>query len=815
MNISPWLLTSAIVATAVGSAASAAAQDVGVPAAGASAPGPVAPGATSAGVTSGALLEDNDALRDIVVTAQKRSDRVQSIPVAVTALDQRTLDSPTLSDIRDIAGRVPSLVVDSVAAGPSAAAISIRGISFEDIEKSFDPAVGVVVDGVFIGTNTGQLLDSFDLERLEVLRGPQGTLFGRNTIAGVINVTRTRPTEEAGARGSFAYGNYDTKRGRLVVNSGKLGDFIALKAFAFYDNTAGYYYNATKNKREGQYETLSGGASALITPTDRIKMLLTYEHERERGETIVASLSQSGKDLICAAPGVPGFATATECNRGSLPDHGLYTTFAEIATPVRNDTDALTANIDVDLGGGFALASVTGYRKNVESVLQDFDATSALFFETLRQQHYKQFSQELRVVGDLTDWANVLAGAYYFSSDYQLDQRTTLGAVLAGGAPAELRQYVNHSTKSYAGFVDARFKLSDRLTVGAGARYTRDEKSIFNNYGRVGALVRLSQPGFDGQGCVEVSGLLFPGVPAYSPANDCSGSKAFNKFTWRANVNYQLDRAKLVYVSYSKGFRSGGFNGRASSPSTLGPYDPETVDAYEAGLKADWLSHHLRTNIAVYHTKYNNKQEEIVQPSPPGSASPQETVVKNAASARINGAEVEVIAQPTHDLSFRASFSYTDAKYGRFFNDVVGLTRGSPPDNIPDDVSTLTLRRAPKFQWSTGFDYNHDFGTGRLEMSTTLRFQSKYQTCIAPAKPISPGAVTNDPRCLTDDREDLSAEIAYSLPMGGLQEVRFAVFGRNLTDNRGLAATLPVAGLFTFGTAKPPRTYGAEVSFKF
>ena len=792
------LLTSTVLAGALFAGAAANAQD-------AAPSGPVAAAAPPA----------DDGIADIVVTAQKREDRVQSIPVAVTALDQSTLASATITNLRDIAARVPSLVVDSVGAGPSAAAISIRGISFEDIEKSFDPAVGVVVDGVFIGTNTGQLLDSFDLERLEVLRGPQGTLFGRNTIAGVINVTRTRPTEDFGARGSFSYANYNTKRGRLVVNSGTLGGIVALKAFGFYDNTDGYYHNVTKNKREGQYETLTGGISALITPSDNIKVLLTYEHERERGETIVASLSETGKDLICIAPGAPGFATPQECNRGGLPNHGLYTTFSEIPTPVRNDTDAVTANIDVDLGGGFSLASVTGWRRNKESVTQDFDATSAQFFETLRQQKYHQISQELRIVGDITDSLNLLVGGYYFDSNYKLDQRTTLGAVLAGGSPAELRQYVDHSTTSYAGFADARYKLTSRLTLGAGIRYTHDKKEIFNNYGRIGALVRLSQPGFDGKSCVEVTGLLFPGVPAYGAANDCSGSKGFNKFTYRGNVDYQITPSKLLYVSYSKGFRSGGFNGRASSATTLGPYEPETVDAYEAGLKADWLDRHLRTNIAVYHTKYNNKQEEIVQPSPPGSSSPQETVVKNASSARINGVEIEAIAQPSRNLSFRGSFSYTDAKFDSFFNDVVGLTPGSAPDNIPDDVSTLTLRRAPKFQWSAGFDYTREIGNGTLDVSSTLRVQSKYQTCITVGKPVTPGQVANDPRCETDDREDLQAEIAYTMPVGPLKDVRFAIFGRNLTDNRGLAATLPVAGLFTFGTAKPPRTYGGEISFKF
>ena len=758
-----------------------------------------------------AAASDTGALREIIVTAQRRQDSIQSIPVAVTALDQRALDAATVEDIRDFSGRVPSLVVDNVAAGPSAAAISIRGISFEDIEKSFDPAVGVVVDGVFIGTNTGQLLDSFDMERLEVLRGPQGTLFGRNTIGGVISVTRTKPTEDFGVKGQFAYSNFDTKRGRLVVNSGTLGGIIALKAFGFYDNTDGFYFNQTKNRREGRYEVLTGGVTALITPADGVKAQITYEHMRERGETIVGSASQTGKDLICLAAGAPGFAPPSQCNRQLLPGRGLYTTFSQIETPVTNDTDAVTGNIDIDIGD-FTLTSVTGYRTNKEAVTQDFDATSAAFFETQRNQKYRQFTQELRIVGDITDTINVLVGGFYFNSNYKLDQTTTLGAVLAGGAPALLRQYVDHTTKSYAGFVDARWKISDRLNFGIGGRYTRDNKEIFNNYGRIGSLVRITQPTFDGQSCVRVTGLLAlaPGVnvPAYGPANNCSGSQGFGQFTWRASLDYEIADGQRVYASYNKGFRSGGFNGRASGPSTLGPYNPETVDAFEVGLKADWLDRTLRTNISAYYSKYNNKQEEIVQPSAPGSASPQETVVRNASSATIKGVEVELIVQPTAELTFSTALTYTDAKFNSFFNDVNG-------DLIPDDVSTLQLRRAPKYQASVTMDYSKPLANGVIDFSTTLRFVSKYQTCVIPNRPVVLGAVRNDDRCQTRDREDLAAQVAYTFEIAQGREIRVAVFGRNLTNFRDIGATLPVAGLFTFSGARPPRTYGAEVGFKF
>jgi len=304
-------------------------------------------------------------------------------------------------------------------------------------------------------------------------------------------------------------------------------------------------------------------------------------------------------------------------------------------------------------------------------------------------------------------------------------------------------------------------------------------------------------------------------LPIYAPANNCSGKADFNKFTWRANAQYTFAPGKMAYASYSKGFRSGGLNARATGPTSIGPYAPEVVDAYEVGLKADWLGRKLRTNVALYYSKYGNKQEEVVQPSPPGAANPQETVVKNAASATIKGVEFETIMQLGSDLSANASFAYTDAKYDSFFNDVVGLTPGSAPDGIPDNVSTLKLRRAPKYQWSFGLDYSHEVGGGRFDASALLRYSSKYATCIVPDRPITPGQVQNDSRCFTKNRENLSAQIGYTFDLGNKRELSLAVFGRNLTNTRDIMGVLPVAGLFTFGTPYTPRVIGAQIGFKY
>jgi iron complex outermembrane receptor protein len=721
--------------------------------------------------------DDSGAIADIIVTAQKRSESIQTVPVAVSALSAEQLANPSIADIRDLAGRVPSLVVDAVSAGPSAAAVSIRGVSFEDIEKSFDPTVGVVVDGVFIGTNTGQLLDSFDLSSLEVLRGPQGTLFGRNTIGGVINVTRTKPTGKFGVKASIGYSSFETTTGRLVVNAPTIGGVLALKGYVYYDNTGGYYYNETLHRRAGKYETLSGGITAKITPASNVEALITYEHMRERGETVSVPLSNS-LDLICILPfGIP----AGECNRNAQPYRGVYTTYQNIETPVVNDTDSISGQLTVGLGGGFDLVSITGWRRNKEDVVQDFDGSSITFFNTRRRQTYQQFSQEVRVVGDVAPWLNALVGAYYFNSSYTLGQSTS--SPLFGANTLYLN--VHHDGRSYAGFVDVKIKPTDKLTIGLGGRYTSDRKALISNFG-----------------------VFVNNGPCPAPAAQCQGSKTFDKFTWRASADYEIGDHQLIYASASTGFRSGGFNGRGSSPTTIGPYQPETVKAYEVGLKADWLDRRLRTNLAVYQTDYTNKQEEVVQATvAPFNTSPQETVVRNAASARIRGFEAEVVAVPTDGLTFNMSLAYTDAKYLAFSRDVNG-------DNVPDDVSTLNLRRAPKWSWAIGADYTKDVGSGVLNFSTQFRFVDKYATSIVPNRPIIIGAVTNDTRSIAETREILDASLAYTHRIGGT-EVRFTVYGRNLTNNRGLASALPVAGLFTFGSARPPRSFGAEAMVKF
>ncbi len=717
-------------------------------------------------------------LEDIIVSARRRAESIQDTPVAVTAISPTELANAAAPDIRDLVGRTPNLVIDPVNAGPSAAAISIRGISFEDIEKSFDPAVGVLIDGVYIGTNTGQLLDFFDFESIEVLRGPQGTLFGRNTSAGVISIQRTKPTGELGVRAKATIGDYGRRELRGVVNLPQFG-ILSLKGFWLHTEGDDYYDNVTLGKEHGGRRYDNYGATARIQSGD-LEIVATYDRVNERTEIDTSATSATASDLIClqipVAPGVlirPTGIPDNQCDRNIKDD--LYTSFSNVPGVARNEGDNITIGADYELGG-LLVSSVTAWRTSKESVRQDFDSTSIDFFDTFRDQTYRQFTQELRVSGQATDTIDFVAGAYYFNSRYTLDQTTYFGPFLqaVAGLPAQGGNIVDHYSKSTALFADVQWQITEQLRLSVGGRYTWDEKRMSNDVFKTGITALIATPKAD-----------------------------WSKFTPRASIDYSFGELSnnLIYASFAQGYRAGGLNGRAQTLASANtPYDPETVDSYELGLKTQFWEDRITFNVAGFITKFNDKQEEVVIPAPPPAG--QETVVQNAAKATIKGIEAEFRARVAEGLTLNGALGILDAKYDSFNTLVNGVVT---------DISNRDLRRAPDLSAAIGADYVVPVGSGELALAASFRHVSKLQTTIVGA-PTDP--TINDPRGLAQARSLLDASAAYTFDLAGAK-LRASIFGRNLTDDRGLSSTLPVGGLFTFSAARPPRTWGVELGIEF
>ena len=722
-----------------------------------------APTSDAAAVPSAGDASD---LGDIIVTARQRTETLATTPLSVSAVSPAQLEASNALTIQDVSGSVPNLVIQPVGAGPSAAAIAIRGIVFSDIEKSFDPAVGVLVDGVFIGTNTGQLLDFFDIGSIEVLRGPQGTLFGRNTIGGVVNIRRTRPTGDFSGKAEVIFGNYGQFQARGVVNIPVIEDVLAIKLFEQHSVNDGFFYNATLGRRQPNLRSDNFGAAILLTPTANFEALLTLEKQVQRGETASVSGNTTG-DLVCRV------APANQCNRNDTTD--LYTIFTQFATPTKYDSPAATLEMNWDVSDAVKLTSITGWRKSTELFYQDFDATSVPFYETIRDQTYRQFSQELRASVKLSDRLDFVSGLYYFENRYTNHQTTFLGPIL-GNVTAN--QFAGQRAKSYAAYLDVNWAFADRFRATFGGRYTKDEKSFSNR---------------------------FPG------AFDVSASDDWSKFTPKVSVDWRPNDQVMLYASFSRGYRAGGFNGRASSISTSqASYDPESVDSYEGGVKTQFFDRRLSVNIAAFKTKYDNKQESIIRRTPPGSPNTNETVVSNVASASIQGIEADMSARPIPGLSLNASVGFLKSRYDDF------LTL-NPLTLAPIDLSGLDLTFNPKFTGSAGASYTAPTAIGDITVGTNYRHISRYFTSINPdpsnPNPAAPTLNARAGRTRALDQWDMN--VSLEPDVGGSLEPKINLYMRNILDRRGIASNTIVPGLFKVVSAREPRTYGVSLGVKF
>jgi iron complex outermembrane recepter protein len=712
---------------------------------------------------------------EIIVSARRRSESLQDTPIAITAINAAQLEAKGSINIGDLMGAAPNLLITNQNSGGAAANLAIRGLTYADVEKSQEPTVGVVVDGVFIGTSTGQFFDFFDIDQIEVLRGPQGTLFGRNTIGGVINIKRTRPTGEFGVKAEASYGSFGSLAGRAVVNVPIIGSAFASKFFYFHNETDGFYRSGITGKRAGGSNNENFGASFLVQPEGSgFDAVFTVEKQIQRFDVTNANITNS-TELFC------GFIPAVQCNRNTTND--LYTVFT--SPGVSNySAPALTLEMNYDLGG-VKLTSVSGYRRSQENQTQDFDASSTDLYYTRRQQSYRQLSQELRAAGKISDSFDYVVGAYLFSSKYELLQHTRLFAFNTAIDPIQADpnpQLVNGNTKSYAFFGDFNWEFADKLRLSFGGRYTRDKKQLRNAFATTGLV---------GQ-----------------------GSGTFSKFTPKIGVDYRPNDDVMLYASWSRGYRSGGFSPRAATAITANvAYQPEVVDSYEIGTKLDLMDRRVQLNLAAFYSKYNSLQQNTTIP---GGPTGNQTITSNAGSAIIKGIEADFTARPADGLRITGSIGYLDSGFKGF---IVGNTLAGAIRNF--DYSANNLIYSPKITAALGADYTIDTSFGSVMANIGYRYIDRYDQQISlgaltvPASPTGTVIVNgNDPRVKSDRQGLLDASLSAKFDIGGTK-AKVTVYGRNLADDRGTTAAFTVAGLWSFASAREPRSFGASLGFEF
>ncbi len=749
-------------------------------------------------LTSGSAIAQQSsetALEEITVTARKREENIQSVAMAVSAMGQQEIEANFATDLRDLVYISPNTVLDDTNQGPGGvAAAYIRGIGVSEVEKNFDPAVGVVVDGVFRGTMTGSIVRAIDLVRLEVLRGPQGTLFGRNTIGGVINMERSKPTMNLGGKVRASYGDYDMSVLDGIVNFGNGDTFGAKLSGAYHKQGEGYLTNVINGRKDGQYEYTSGGINLLWVPTDGLELEWTSVIERtDQDSSTLLNVGQPGQ-LFCDVFGwcAPDTRTPISGDRYAVAQSFDDLNLAD-GTPIPNfnhsglspydstfDSDTHQLEVRWDINDDYRVDYIGAYWETEETVITDWDGVPDLLFHTDRPAEYDQLTNELRLTYDADGKLVYTVGAYLWESEYEIPLISWIG--FAGPALLlELPQFSKQESDSWALFFEGDYDFTDKWTLTLGARFTDDEKTT-NQRG----VVPCGQP---------VLPPEFVGPCAADFFTPITAEEDWSEFTPKVALRYRINEDSMLYGLYSRGYRAGGFNGRVDAiPAATDPYDPETVDNFELGYRSVWLGNTLVFNATVFYMDYQDKQEEIQQPSAT-SGTGQVTRVFNASDATITGAEFEVTWLATEGLTIRSNLGLLDAEYDSFLVNT-GPDQGPP---VLTDFSSLEFRRAPDVTASLAGDYEWDLGQGSALLHAGARYLGKHEVDFA-NKP----ELTNDFQILID------ASFSYNY-----NDWYFSVFGRNLTDEDGYQIGFDVAGLWSYAAPRPPRTYGVEVGMRF
>lgn len=688
------------------------------------------------------------AVADIVVTAQRREQRLQDVPLAVSAFSMESLEDGKVESLLNLDGKVPNVILAPVGAYPFASAFYIRGLGYADVESSFEPSVGVELDGVYLSRNVGAVQDFFDIGGVTILRGPQGTLYGRNTIGGVVSVQSRRPSFDFGARGQATFGSNGRQELRAGVEGALIDDQLAGK-FSLLTKTYDGYIKNDDGRDMGAQDVLSMRGALLWQPTASFDATLIVDYTKDKG-TGTAFENASLPTMI-----LPGFGEPADDDGDPFLSH--------VGDDIFSDLEALgvTLNANWDLGP-VKLTSITGYRKTETEVLSDFDGTPMPFMTVHRDETHEQFSQEFRLGSNTDGPLTYVVGAYYMTQDY--DIATGQFGLVFGGPTAGSTIYTQQKADSWAVFGQADYEVIPGLTLTAGGRYSKEKKTF------------TTQP------------LFFPNAETFDAE--------FDDFSPKVGVSYKWSDTLMTYAQYSRGFRAGGFNGRAGSFLAVGPYDSETVDSYEVGVKSDLFNRRLRLNAAVFTSDYQNMQQSVLQLIP-GTLINQ-TLVANVGASTISGFEAEATALVTDVFTISASLGYLDAGYDEFLADL-----GDGLGEI--DRTYLPMPFTPKWSNSITFNYKDDFDFGRVTAQASIRHMTDMYTGFNTLN-ASSNLIMRQSNTIMDG--SLSLEMPDS-------RWRVSLWGKNLTDELVINNTFGVGALLAARVYQPPREIGVDLSLTF
>lgn len=712
---------------------------------------------------SGPAAATDSGWDEIVVTARRRAESTLDVPIAVTAVSGQALERANVTSLADLQRIAPSVRTAPVAGRASSTAFFIRGLAETTGSVAADPSTGVYFADAIMTRPQGVGRALYDLESVQVLNGPQGTLFGRNLTGGAVLITPAPAViGEIGGYGRVRIGNYKQREVEAAVNV-PVGDWIAIRAAGSIVRRDPFVTNIVTGNGRADEHSNSGRLTVNIEPSVDFSnvFVLDYFDGRSRGLDIIPTNLNRTVDtppnplapreawlLRQQAEGIRGLVDGVD---------GPFSTASNLG---------FTNTTRVDLGG-VTVKNIFNYRR-IRSYDQQATATpptpttpTYYLIDITNIMRSRQYSNELQLSGSLLDDL-----VYYTSGGYFFWERATQNSYTAtlGGPPRRNFPRVTNESKSLFAQIDVR--AAEKLTFTIGGRYTWDNRELHQNV------------------------IL----PSGQSAVDEVVSKDFGKFTYTLALNYKPTSEALLYLTTRRGYRSGGFNAGATSSAALAPVRPEVLTDYEAGFK--FQSSAVRFSLAAFHSKYTDIQRTLltIVGTPPTATQ----MLLNAADARVNGAELEAVVRPAGFLELSGFVSYVDAKYKKFINPLDG-----------SDISKTPFSQTPKWTYRIGADLivPTPESVGEVRISADYNYQGGV---------LGGESATIEPGYMLDARGLLGARL--SIERIAATPVSFALYARNLTNKGYYTAISPLYGApfgITRSVVGDPRTWGAELSFKF
>lgn len=751
-----------------------------------------------------AAVEAKDGQLDtIVVTARRTRENLQSTPVSVTAMSGKMLDKLNIRDVVATAQFTPNLAIGQQPASLTAASVYIRGIGNSSPSAVSEQGVGIYLDGVYIARSAGAIFDLVDLERIEVLRGPQGTLFGRNSVGGAIQLVSRKPADTPGFEVKAGYGTFADWYARGRLDTGYIAGTPIKASVAYMHRQRNGYFNNTLAPSSQDPGALNSEAVTVALQGDFGKLTANYgfDYNTRRGVSAFFQVINATDDVRAyfgSSPffGGPAFQIGPKgLRRGEQQPALDLDGDPTFLVKARVYGHSLTLNYEVD--PQLTIKSITAYRNyrqdganglSGNGQLLGFTLSPILFvdgtveptgvqpvtpYDGYTPQRQNQFSQELQLLGKAGAFQYV-AGAFYFHEKSSEANYQTLTYILPGGEAGvnltPLQQFFGKA-RSYALFGQLSYTLGD-LELTGGARYTHDTKWL------------------------TLAGDVQPNL---------YGKVAYNNVSWLVSADYTVRPGLMGYARISSGFRAGGIN---PSASEINKFAPEKVISYEAGIKAEWFDRRLRTNLSAFYVDYRDLQISQFVAGTEGATS----AIVNAGRVAYRGVEAEITAIPTPGLTLDASLGYTSPKYKRYdyIDLVVDEDSGEVTGKVINVASEARMAQAAKLNAHAGAQYEYDLGIGTL----LLRADYSYRSTIYWFTLDRLNIFNRDIRSRPD--HNLRARIAVNdIPLGS-GKLDIGIWGDNLTNDHNIDFGIDFGDLgYASASFKKKRTVGVDARFAF